>query len=152
MKKREIQFLFTTEISCNNIIQLKDGKLILYNSLGLSNIYIYNEKTFQKLYEINMYKIIGLDEKESLKDNDKNEDLNYENDNSNNIHYNKNCIKELDNSLILIGFNKYLVELKLHRKDYNYKIIKQFDDIISDINILPNKEIIIITNKNIIKI
>ena len=63
---------------------------------------------------------------------------------------NKNCIKELNNGLILIGRNNYLIELNLHEDKYDYKIIKKFDNIISDINELSDKGIIVITNKKII--
>ena len=136
MIEREIQFLFKSHISCNNMIQLKDGKLLFYYTTGLSNFYIYNEKTFQKIYEINMQKIIYLFTKEKLIDNYNNEDFNFENEKNYNKEYflikytnNKNCIKELNNNLILIGINKYFIELKLQNKNYNYKIIKQFDNI-----------------------
>ena len=136
MKEREIQFLVNLDISCHNMIELRDGKLLFYYTTRLSNIYIYNEKTFQKIYEINMHKIIYLFKKEKLIDNYKNEYFNIEDEKNDNIEYyltkytkSKNCIKELDNNLILIGINKYLIEIKLLRKYYNYKIIKKFDNI-----------------------
>jgi len=63
---------------------------------------------------------------------------------------NKNSIKELDNGLILIARNKYLIELKLHKKNYDYKLVKQLDDDILEINELPDKRIMAITTQKII--
>ena len=79
---KELQFLFNGRIDGNSIIQLKDGKLLSYYFEGLYYIYIYNEKTFKKLIEIDFYKSISEYEKEKLKkDNDQLEDINHkEND------------------------------------------------------------------------
>jgi hypothetical protein len=63
---------------------------------------------------------------------------------------NKNSIKELDNGLILIARNKYLIELNLHKKNYDYKLAKQLDDDILEINELPDKRIMVITTQNIV--
>ena len=38
---------------------------------------------------------------------------------------NKNSLKELDNGLILIGRDKYLMELNLQNKAYDFKIKKE---------------------------
>ena len=67
MKEREIQFLFNFQIPCNNMIQLRDGKLLFYYTKGLSDIYICNEETFQILYAINMHKIFNSIKKKNLK-------------------------------------------------------------------------------------
>ena len=104
-----------------------------------------------------MHKIFNSFKKEKFKAKNKKEDYHFENykKNDNNYFLNKftdckNCIKELKNDLILIGINKYLIKLKLGEKFLDYGISKKFDNIISDINILPNKDIIIITNENMI--
>jgi len=52
--------------------------------------------------------------------------------------------------LILIARNNYLIELKIKRKEYNIKVVKELDNIILDINELSDKRIITITNEKII--
>ena len=52
--------------------------------------------------------------------------------------------------MILIGHGTNLFELNLKEKTYDLKIVKIFDSIILNINELPNKRIIVITDKNII--
>ena len=58
METKEFQFLFTKIINNNSLIQLKNGKILFYHFMFYYNIYIYNEKTFQKLYEINILELI----------------------------------------------------------------------------------------------
>ena len=59
-------------------------------------------------------------------------------------------IKELDNCLILIGYNKYLIELNYFEKNYPNKVVKKFKEVILDFIELSDKRfIIIITNDNI---
>ena len=139
MKEREIQFLFNFQIPCNNMIQLRDGKLLFYYTKGLSDIYICNEKTFQILYAINMHKIFNSFKKEKFKAKNKKEVYNFENEKNddNNYFLNKftdckNCIKELKNDLILIGINKYLIKPKPVEKFLDYGISKKFDNIIEN--------------------
>ena len=42
------------------------------------------------------------------------------------------------------------MKLKLNKKDYDIKVIKQLDDIILDINELSNKRIILFTKEKIL--
>ena len=56
MEQKELQIMFSEEIYGDILLQLKDGKIIFYYFRGEGNIYIYNEKSFQKLFEINLYK------------------------------------------------------------------------------------------------
>ena len=49
------------------MIQLKDGKIMIYSSRESYKIFIYNEKTFQQLYNINLLK--QLEEFKERKDN-----------------------------------------------------------------------------------
>ena len=142
MEEKEVQLLFKKNIEGNFIIPLKDGKIIIYYFREDYNIHIYNEKTFQKLFDINLYYSI-IKFKETIKKND---------ESLFDFYHNKNCIKELENGLILLGLDKYLMKLKLNKKDYDIKVIKKLDDIILDVNELSNKIIIIITNKNIIQL
>ena len=144
----------------DSIIQLKDGKLLFYYFNQLYYIYIYNEKTFQNLFEIDFYKLIYQFEKE--KEKEKNEDKLKEKKEDNfdecdylkkkysNTDKNKNSIIELCKNVILIGRNNYLIELNLYKKKYDYKIVKQFENTILDINELSDKRIIAITKEKII--
>ena len=142
MEEKKFQFLFTKEIEGNLMIPLKDGKIIFYYFREDYNIFIYNEKTFQKLFEIDLISKI--------------KQLNEEKEYFFNLQYgfdkNKNSIKELDNGIILLGLYKYLLELKLYKNSYDLKIIKKFDDIILDINELSDKRIIVLTTNDIIEI
>ena len=144
----------------DSIIQLKDGKLLFYYFNQLYYIYIYNEKTFQNLFEIDFYKLIYQFEKE--KEKEKNEDKLKEKKEDNfdecdylkkkysNTDKNKNSIIELCKNVILIGRNNYLIELNLYKKKYDYKIVKQFENTILDINELSDKRIIAITKEKIL--
>ena len=72
---KELQFLFKGRIDSDSIIQLKDGKLLSYYFEGLYYIYIYNEKTFQKLFEIDFDETISEYEKEKVKKDNKLKEL-----------------------------------------------------------------------------
>ena len=138
----------------DSIIQLKDGKLLFYYSKELYDIYIYNEKTFKNLFEIDFFKPIYEFEKkkthklESNKEED-NDDVDY-------FYYkkynsNKNSIIELYKNRVLIGRDNYLIELNLYKKKYDYKIIRQFyNNTILDINELSDKRIIVMIKEKII--
>ena len=148
MEKKELQLMFKQRgLNCiirfNSIIQLKDGKLLFMHNEFDNNIYIYNEKTFQKFFDINLYQFIEAFEKEQKKLKTDNKDtFNCEE------NYNK-TIKELRSGFILIGLFKYLIELKLDENTYDCRIIKELDDTILNINELLDKRIIIITNEKI---
>ena len=59
MEEKEIEFLFTKKyIDANSILQLKDGKLLFYDSIGGYNIILYNQKTFQKLFVLDIDELI----------------------------------------------------------------------------------------------
>ena len=154
--KKKAQLICKREINGNSIIQLKDGKLLFYYFNKFYDIYIYNEKTFQKLFEINFYKFIYEFENEKEKNEDKlkdKEEDNFDEDNYHSKEYqnpNKNSIIELNKNRILIGRNNYLIELNLYKKNYAYKIVKQFENTILDINELSDKRIIAITKEKII--
>ena len=156
--KKKAQFICKRDISGDSIIQLRDGKLLFYFFMEFYDIYIYNEKTFQNLFEIDLYKLIYEFEKEKEKNEDKLKDKkegNFDEDNYfrkryRNLNDNKNSIIELNKNRILIGRNNYLIELNLYKKNYDYKIVKQFDNSILDINELSDKRIIAITKEKII--
>jgi len=54
MIKKEAQFILHEKIKRDTIIQLKDGKLIFYYYEEDYDFWVYNEKTFQLLFEINI--------------------------------------------------------------------------------------------------
>ena len=54
MIKKEVQFTMKSEIEADTIIQLKDGRLLFYYFREYYSIYIYNEKTFEQLFEIDL--------------------------------------------------------------------------------------------------
>ena len=159
MIKKEVQFTMKSEIEADTIIQLKDGRLLFYYFRDDNDIYVYSEKTFEKLFEINFenlkYEILSKfkEDKEEiikkyLKNNEKGEEYSYTL--LFNKKENKNSIKELDNGLILIGRDTFLIELNFHKKNYDYKLAKLFDDDILEINQLSDKRIMVITTQKII--
>ena len=153
MKIKEIQNLFKKSKEGDSIIQLKSGKIVSYFLRDNYNIYIYNEKTFQKLYDINLENLIDKYEKERRDINDENEDDFYSIGKiikSIQGKKYKNSIKEIDNNIILIGREYYLIEFNLYDKSYDYKFINIFVGTILEINILPDKTIIIFTEEKII--
>ena len=62
----------------------------------------------------------------------------------------KNNIKEIDDNIILIGHEKYLIEFLLQDKSFDYQLIKKFNNKILEINVLPDNIIIIFTEEKII--
>ena len=149
MEEKEFQILFTKNIKGNSIIQLKDGKILFFDFYFYNNIYIYNEKTFQQLYEVELYELITKYEKEKRKKDNLNNEEAQKIERRYHLYGNKLSIKEINDGLVLIGFNKYLLELKIKKKTFDCKIIKKFNDIISELNVLRKEKIIIITTKNI---
>ena len=145
----EFQPLFSQQIKANSIIQLKNGRILFYYFLDEHYICIYNETTFQKILEIDLYKPI---EEYEIK-NQENE-LNSSKDNYKDFHHYlrtnspeekfKNYIKELNNGLILIGYFKYLIELNLQEKTYYIKVVYDLVYNILDIIELSDNRILII--------
>ena len=165
---KEAQIIFSKTVNGDSILQLKDGSLLFYYFRSKYGISIYNEKSFQKIFAINILKaikkyendnVIGEDgkskeEQDSNDQDDEDEEEYFERrrfmyeDNEDTKR--KNSIKELSNGVILIGRDNYLIELKLKEKDYEVKIVNKLNDIILDINELPDHRIIVITDNNII--
>ena len=166
MENEKFQTIFSKDIDGDSLLQLKNGKLLFYDFKGEDDIYIYNEKSFQELFKININKDLNESKEEDLnepienkiekdkieeeessdesKDKTKEKEYNYYSD-----CFNKNCIKELSNGLILIGKDHYLLTLKLKDKSYDLKLVKKFKNIIFDVNELSDKRIMVITKKNI---
>ena len=139
MEVKEAEYLFSTDYKGDHIMQLKDGKILVYYLYGNFIINVYNEKNFHKLYEIDINLIIQQFEKEN------NGCSKYKNNNTD-----KNIIINLDNGLILIGHEHYLIELNLYDKVYDYKIVTYLNDNIIDMTEITNKKMIVITYKNMI--
>ena len=165
---KEAQIIFSKTVNGDSILQLKDGSLLFYYFRSKYGIRIYNEKSFQKIFAINILKaikkyendnVIGEDgkSKEEQDSNDQEDEDEEEYFERRRFMYEdsedtkrKNSIKELSNGVILIGRDNYLIELKLKEKDYEVKIVNKLNDIILDINELPDHRIIVITDNNII--
>ena len=98
MEKKEVQFLFKEYTEGDTIIQLNDGRILFYYYTGIRDVYVYSDKTFKKLFEIDSNRFISNYDKEVDK-----------------FCY-KNNIKLIDNNLILIGYSKYLIEVKFFEK------------------------------------
>ena len=165
---KEAQIIFSKTVNGDSILQLKDGSLLFYYFRSKYGISTYNEKSFQKIFAINILKaikkyendnVIGEDgkSKEEQDSNDQEDEDEEEYFERRRFMYEdsedtkrKNSIKELSNGVILIGRDNYLIELKLKEKDYEVKIINKLNDIILDINELPDHRIIVITDNNII--
>ena len=141
MEKNGVQFLFMQHIYVDSVMQLKNGRILFYNFKNYCHIYIYNEKTFQKILDIDIYNHIKeyeiKREENQLKINNNKEKI-------------KISIKELYNSIILVSYYNYLIELNLHMKTYDNKVVKELDDIILEINELSDKRIIAFSCYNII--
>ena len=136
METKEAKFIFHTYLNGCNILQLNNGKILSYYLYNFQIITLYNEKTFKKIYDIDINSIIQQYEKE--------------NENEINNNPNKNIIKKLNNGLIIVGHKYYLIELNLHDKAYDYKIIKCSNGSILDINEIADKRIIVITLEGMI--
>ena len=124
MEVKEAEYLFSTDYKGDHIMQLKDGKILMYYLYGNYIINVYNEKTFHKLYEIDINFII--------------------------YNANKNIIINLNNGLIIMGHDHYLIELNLYDKVYDYKIITCLNDNILDMTQISEKRIILITYESLI--
>ena len=165
---KEAQIIFSKTVNGDSILQLKDGSLLFYYFRSKYGISIYNEKSFQKIFAINILKAIKKYENDNvIGEDDKSkeeQDSNGQDDEDEEEYFErrrfmyedsedtkrKNSIKELSNGVILIGRDNYLIELKLKEKDYEVKIVYKLNDIILDINELPDHRIIVITDNNII--
>ena len=102
MTEKIVQFNFSFQIeNCDALIQLKNGKIIIYNLTEFYNIHIYNEKTFHKLYEIDLYKTLYESEKNNEEPSTENDSILNNNKKNRKKNKNKNCFKELENNLLL---------------------------------------------------
>ena len=144
MKVENAETLFVKNIRADSILELKEGKILFYSFRGCSYINVYKEKTFQKLYEIDLKNIAKKFEKKSNEQNKEKDEYYYFSSNEENI-----SIKEVNEGLILIGFKRYLIEIKLNDKNYEGKVISKIDNNILNINELSDKKIIVITKKDI---
>ena len=157
MKEDEVEILFEKKyISANSILQLKDGKLLFFFSNGGNNIIFYSQKTFQKIYELELDKLIKkLEEDEKIEFDEEEDD---DKKPLNRFRFFRKfsgnfggqiIIKETKNDLILIGFNKYLIEFNAHENIYSSKVVKKFNKKIKDIAIISDEKLIIIAKDNI---
>ena len=59
-------------------------------------------------------------------------------------------IKKIKNNSVLVGFYKFLIELNIHEKTFDSKIIYKCEDEIKNVNELSDQRIIVFTNNNIL--
>ena len=169
MTTKDAQILFSKTVKGDSVLQLKNGNILFYFFRSDYSISIYNEKSFQKIFSINIYKTIkkyengneeeGKEKSKEKKDsNDDEDEEEKERRDSFRKRFlyedkkdlkRKNSVKELNSGIILIGRDNYLIELKLSEKEYETKVISKLNDIILDINELPDERILVITEKNI---
>ena len=116
--------------------------MLFYYFKDLFFVSIYNEKTFKKILDIDLY--TPINEYETKKEENK---LNVKNNTQEKI---KISIKELYNGAILFSSYNYLIEVNLHGKTYDIRVVKELDDCILDINELSDKRIIVFSYCNII--
>ena len=69
MEKNGVQFLFMKHIYFDSVIQLKNGRILFYYFKNYDYIFIYNEKTFQKILDIDIYNSIKEYENKCLLSN-----------------------------------------------------------------------------------
>lgn len=141
------QKLVTNYFNGDSIIQLNDGRILAYYFRIFNDLTVYSQDTFEKILTIDLSELIQSQMKEN-KSNTDNTDEYYER----NYEYKGSSfsIKELKNNFILVGFYKFLIELNIHEKTFDSKIIYKCEDEIKDVNELSDQRIIIFTNKNIL--
>ena len=135
MEEKFDERLFRTYIDGDSLYPLKNGKIISYYFRSNYEISVFNGKTFQKIFFFDLYEIIKKYEKEE--------------DEEDYFYKNNNCLKEIENDIILIGRDRCLIELNFKENNYDYKLVQLFDDIGVNINELEDKNIIILTKNKI---
>ena len=66
MTMKEAQIIFSKTVNGDSILQLKDGSLLFYYFRSKYGISIYNEKSFQKIFAINILKAIKKYENDNV--------------------------------------------------------------------------------------
>ena len=72
METKEAELQCSSKVEGDSLIQLKDGRILFYYFRGNNNLSLYNEKTFLKILEIDLYELIEKYEKEELEKKEKN--------------------------------------------------------------------------------
>ena len=155
----------TTPLYGDTIFQLKDGRILAYYCRQEPYINVYDQSSFKKSLEINLYKII-YDEKIKLKydkekikkkyEDDSDYDIEEENEEKKEEYYiNKllskakiSIIQQINNNLI-ISYSQFIFDINIHENSFDYKIFQKEEENILSINELLDNKIIIITEDNI---
>ena len=95
MEEKFAERLFCTYIDGDSLYPLKNGKIISYYFRSNYEISVFNGKTFQKIFFFDLYEIIKKYEKEE--------------DEEDYFYKNNNCLKEIENDIILIGRDRCLI-------------------------------------------
>ena len=152
------QNLVSKKINGDTLLQIKDGRILSYYFRNDIELTLYDHKSFNEIFNIKLFELIENSEKKA-ETNEKNDDDDDDEDDEDgywksSLKYKRRLsekctVKEISDDSLLVGATQYLIELKLHEKTYDFKIIKKFGEGILDINELADKRIIIITNNYI---
>ena len=155
------QNLISKKINGDTLLQIKDGRILSYYFRKGTVLTLYDHKSFNEIFNIKLFELIEKSENEA-KTNEKKGDEDEDDDDDEDGYWKsslkyerrksiseKCTVKEISDDSLLVGATQYLIELKLHEKTYDFKIIKKFGECILDINELADKRIIIITNNYI---
>ena len=117
----------------DSLIQLEDGRILSFYFRKSYSLKIYEQKEFKEILSIKLGEI--------LKQNDK-------------INSGWGTIDlsviQLKNMSILVGFSIYLIEIKLNEKNFESKVVFNYDENILNINELPDRRIMLITSNSIL--
>ena len=122
----------------DSLIQLEDGRILSFYFRDFRPLKIYTQNDFKEILSINVEDI--------LKQNEKVNDLSYDDEDETF----ELAIIQLKNKSILVGYYKYLIEIKLNEINFESKIVFEDKEIILNINELPDGRIILITNSSIL--
>ena len=122
----------------DSLIQLEDGRILSFYFRDFRPLKIYTQNDFKEILSINVEDI--------LKQNEKVNDLSYDDEDETF----ELAIIQLKNKSILVGYYKYLIEIKLNEINFKSKIVFEDKEIILNINELPDGRIILITNSSIL--
>jgi len=122
----------------DSLIQLDDGRILSFYFRKINAIKIYEQKDFKE--------ILSIDLEEILKQNNKDVESFYESKKT----FELSVIQLKNNSILVISFFIYLIEIKLNEKSFGSNILFEYEENILNINELPDGRIILITNNSIL--
>ena len=125
-------------LDADSLIQIDDGRILSFYFRDFRPLKIYDQKDFNEILSINLEEILKKNKKENNSFYD-DEDETFELD-----------VIQLKNKLILVGYYKYLIKIKLNENNFESKVVFEDKEIILSINELPDGRIILFTNISIL--